>query len=463
MPISQWLLVILGGLVLTGFVFFGLVSLREGEQRAAKRSFWLSAAAVALVITLVLSPLVTQGIALGIASLAFAGVVLAFFLPIGKKDFGNDQPKVRFDERDVIFSRFFYLKEGTPEFETYYRMHPEHKDPDALTRTKPGLNQPGSRFYHPVLAAAVDAGFFLTEEMSNSVDGPVATRQVSLEPEDMTRWIKDLAAYFGALHVGVTRLQPHHVYSHIGRGPGEYSAQVEIDHQFAIAITVEMDHGMIGPNPALQGSMESAHQYVESARVAVQLAASIRQLGYPARAHIDGSYRVICPLVARDAGLGEIGRMGLLMTPSHGPRVRLAVVTTNLPLLVDKRAPDASVLDFCSICKKCADCCPSQSIPFGDREEIDGALRWRIDTDTCFRYWMESGTDCGRCMSVCPYSHPNNPAHNLVRLFVNRSGFARRAVLAMDDFFYGRKPARRKAPTWTMIKTPAKSPIKGEK
>ena len=51
----------------------------------------------------------------------------------------------------------------------------------------------------------------------------------------------------------------------------------------------------------------------------VQLAAAIRDLGYPARAHIDGNYRVIAPLVARDAGLGEIGRMGLLMTPRWVP------------------------------------------------------------------------------------------------------------------------------------------------
>lgn len=67
----------------------------------------------------------------------------------------------------------------------------------------------------------------------------------------------------------------------------------------------------------------------------MQLAEFMRSIGYPARAHIDGSYRVVCPLVARDAGLGEIGRMGLLMTPELGPRVRIAVVTTDLPLVPD--------------------------------------------------------------------------------------------------------------------------------
>jgi len=109
------------------------------------------------------------------------------------------------------------------------------------------------------------------------------------------------------------------------------------------------------------------------------------------------------------------------------------------------------VIDFCRICQKCTETCPGQSIPLGDREEIDGALRWRINADSCFRYWNLIGTDCGRCVAVCPYSHPNNPAHNLVRWAVRHSGLARRAALWMDDAFYGRKPAPRPAPGWVPL------------
>lgn len=101
------------------------------------------------------------------------------------------------------------------------------------------------------------------------------------------------------------------------------------------------------------------------------MATFIRNLGYEARAHIDGNYEVVCPLVARDAGLGELGRMGLLMTPRLGPRVRISVVTTNLPLVTDEPLNDYSVTDFCTICKKCADACPSQAISFAPQEEID--------------------------------------------------------------------------------------------
>jgi epoxyqueuosine reductase QueG len=167
----------------------------------------------------------------------------------------------------------------------------------------------------------------------------------------------------------------------------------------------------------------------------------MRRLGYPARAHIDGNYRVIAPLVARDAGLGEIGRMGLLMTPHLGPRVRLGVVTTEMPLVPDSRGDDASVLDFCNVCRKCATNCPVGAISSGDRIAVDDGLRWAIDSETCYRYWNVIGTDCATCVRVCPYSHPDNAAHNLVRWAAGRSGAARRAALWLDDLFYGRNPS----------------------
>jgi len=86
-------------------------------------------------------------------------------------------------------------------------------------------------------------------------------------------------------------------------------------------------------------------------------------LGYAARAQIVDNYDVLATLVARDAGLGEIGRHSLLITPRLGTRVRLGLVTTDLPLVAHTWRSDASVLDFCAVCKKCADSCPSNSIP----------------------------------------------------------------------------------------------------
>jgi ferredoxin len=93
-----------------------------------------------------------------------------------------------------------------------------------------------------------------------------------------------------------------------------------------------------------------------------------------------------------------------------------------LELVPDERQPNEAVIDFCTICKKCAENCPSKSISFDKREEIDGALRWRINPDTCFSYWNVIGTDCGICMTVCPFSHPDTAPHNILRWGIARSG-----------------------------------------
>ncbi len=159
-----------------------------------------------------------------------------------------------------------------------------------------------------------------------------------------------------------------------------------------------MSKEMLDTAPNAPTISESAMQYLEVGKLAVQLAAFIRNLGYSAKAHIDGNYDVVCPLVAKDAGLGEIGRMGLLMTPNLGPRVRIAVVTTSLELIPSKKEDKNSVIDFCIKCKKCATTCPAQAISFTDRTKINDVLRWQINQESCFTYWTKTGTDCGKCI-----------------------------------------------------------------
>ncbi len=430
-----------------GAILLAWTSYREGARRAV----WIGLGGVLGgllwigVGTVAPSPLI-EGMFWGAVAVLVGGAVW-FFWPVSTEEVGPETPQTRVDERRIPFA-WIRLRPGTPVWEQYYRIYPERKEVEDAIWELPGLLSPRARGAHPLAFAASEASFMLTAAVRHQVEGEVAERQVRLEPEVMTRFVKALARYYGAVDVGVTELRPYHVYSHIGRGTGEYGAPLEPEHRYAIAFTVEMRYEPMQTAPWAWTVMESAHQYVEAAKVALRLAYVIRLLGYPARAHIDGNYRVIAPLVARDAGLGELGRMGLLITPRLGPRVRLGVVTTDLPLVPTPRVPDASVVDMCQHCKKCAVNCPGRAIPMGEREMVDGALRWRIDIDRCFRYWNVIGTDCGRCIAVCPYAHPDTLLHNLVRAAIRRSGTMRRAAAWFDDLLYGRKPPIHPLPSW---------------
>ena len=441
------ILLLLGlGWLLT-FTAFARLSFQEGEPRATRLSL-LGAAlgSVSLILASLLPPDFRLIVLIGLASLTVIGFVL-FLLPIGRVEKGYDIPQKRVDERDIMFART-RLRPGSPEHQAYYARRPENLNSDEKIRALPGLLSPNAQKANALVFAVAKASFQLTEAVHEEVDGAVAPNRAQKSPGENTSFLKELTLYLGVRSVGIAELKPYHVYSHIGRGSGNYGDPINVDHSYAIAFTVEMDHEVMGNAPNAPVVMESAKQYVEAAKIALQLGYFIRSQGYPARAHIDGNYRVIAPLVARDAGLGEIGRMGLLMTPELGPRVRLGVVTTDMPLLQDPRFDGRSMIDLCNICLKCAENCPSRSIPFDDRQEIDGALRWRINPDTCFRYWNVIGTDCGLCMAVCPYSHPDDWGHNAIRWAIQRSGAARRAALRLDDLIYGRKPARHPAPDW---------------
>ncbi len=420
---------------------FSVASLHEGERRAA----WLAAAGSAAIVGISVAAAVAGGIVLQILAVALAALgalaAAALAIPFGSNPDTGGRPSVRVDERTIMFARG-RLAPGSPEFEAYYRAHPEHRSGDDRTRALPGLLSPDATLFEPTAFAAAEASFAFTAALRDAVDGDIAPTRVESGPDERSAVLRDLAIGWGAREVGICRLDPAHVYSHVGRGTGAWGSPIALEHEWAIAFTVEMDHRRVAGAPRAPVIAESARQYAESARVAVQLAAFLRRRGWPARAHIDGNYRVIAPLVARDAGLGEIGRMGLVMTPSLGPRVRLGVVTTTAPLAADPPGDDPTVLDFCTACRKCAEACPVGAIPIGDRESLDGCRRWRLDADACFRYWNLIGTDCAVCMRVCPYSHPDTLIHHPVRWAIRRSVPARRAALWLDDLFYGRRPAR---------------------
>lgn len=449
--VTDLALIVSGILIFVFFIYAAIISLIEKEKKAASNFTIIGVIAPLPYLLTGFSSFSYQPWVSLILLLLLFILLLIYFLPIRfTSDINDVFPGDRIDERDIMFSRR-NLEEDTDNYKEYYTANPDKSEVDKSIKSNPGLLNSSSRNYDPIMSSSADASFHTVEIFSPKVDGSISTNKINSDPHDITRYIKNWVKKLGALDVGTTESQAYHMYSFRGR-KSNYGNKVKRDHKFAIAFTVEMDYDSTRSGPYYPTVMESAEQYLAAGAIAIQLAKFIRQLGFPARAHIDGNYELICPLVAKDAGLGEIGRMGLLMTPKYGPRVRLAVVTTDMPLVVDERSFSPMVIDFCENCKKCAVNCPANAISYSTRENIKGVTRWQINQELCYDFWTKCGTDCGRCLSVCPYSHPNNLLHNIVRFGIRNSTIFSRIAIYLDDVIYGSRPGVKYPPDWMKVR-----------
>ena len=447
MAFLQLIALVIGCLVGLALGLAAWQSRREGDGRAAgwflRLAPWLAAPwLVAGLAPTAWAPALAVGLLIASSAALFV-LLLPFGNPLSAPD---PVGSTRLDERDTMFSRA-ELEPGSERFGAHYQRRPEQRAVDDGWRAAPGLLAARAHLHHAVHFAAAEASFETVAALQPLVDGAVAPECVSLDPVAASSFLTGWARKLGACDARITGLESHHLYSTSGRGD-RHGQPVELDHQWALVFTVEMNKDSLDHAPAAPVVMESSQQYLAAGVIAVQLASLIRRLGWRARAHIDGNYLLCCPLVARDAGLGEIGRMGLLMTPTLGPRVRLAVVTCDLPLVADPRRADPTVADFCDLCEKCADICPSGAVPRGRRDDVDGLRRWQIDQAACFGFWCETGTDCARCIQGCPFSHPDTWLHRPIRWLIRRSRPARWLALRADDLLYGRRPHSRPVAGW---------------
>ncbi len=228
-------------------------------------------------------------------------------------------------------------------------------------------------------------------------DGAVNSTRVEVsDPAEMTRQIKAKAVELGASMVGVCRLQPHMI------DLGE-----DVPHESVIAACVAEDYEkvMLGADAVEEEAMRT---YVRCTEISNELAAQIRAMGYPARAHHNGGSEVQAIPIFYQVGFGELGRHGSLINEKYGASFRPGFVTTDLPLVEDQPR-EFGVQDFCMNCNVCQLNCPGDAIP-QDHVMTHGIKRWLIDLEKCYPYSRLRDEYCHLCVDVCPYnvkSHPN--------------------------------------------------------
>jgi reductive dehalogenase len=447
-------------LLLAAAGLFTWESYREKEPRAPFVGLCVCGLLAALGVAGALLPAARPGIGAFLGLVVFFGLLL--LIP------GATNPKAlkggvgyavgeiaRFDERDLVFARNRSLPPGSEVYRRYYEEHPEREAPDAARRGKGGVvGRVGAidDGYRPNVAM-IGACFDMPPVFGPLAEAapPAGSTPTKIDPGRAATIVKGLARRIGADLVGICRVNPAWAYSRRGEifygNWAEWGREIPAPLPYAVVVATEMDHGNVGAGPHTPALFESAFNYGKGAFVTTILARWFAGMGYRAAAQHSRHYDLNLVPLAIDAGLGEIGRFGYLISEGFGPRVRLFAVTTDMALQTD--APvDLGVEGFCRRCRKCADACPSRSIPAGEKRVVNGIEKWTLNAESCFDYWAKVGTDCSVCMGVCPFSRPNRGIHRLARRTIRRSHLARSGFPGIDNFLYGKRWKPRPVDEW---------------
>lgn len=104
--------------------------------------------------------------------------------------------------------------------------------------------------------------------------------------------------------------------------------------------------------------------------------------------------------------------MGLLITKTSGPRVRLGAVTTDAPLQNDT-VKQFSITSYCENCKACAELCPAKAVS----PVFDPDYR-QVNPEACYQVLRELHTDCGVCVAACPFGEQHYSSEDLLKTYM---------------------------------------------
>lgn len=240
----------------------------------------------------------------------------------------------------------------------------------------------------------------LEEGQYPRLEGPVSEEKVHFgSPEEAARTIEEFAIAAGADMIGFTEVTDEIIFK-----------GATVNGKYAISIGFQMNIEAISKAPGPPTGIEALRAYWRLGSIILKVSQFIRSMGYQAQGHqvrtfIKDPPTVLNSLAAVNAGLGEVGRLGLLITRRFGPRVRLGTITTELELPDNGERP-FGVDEFCSHCTICADECVGEAIPM-EKSLERGHMKYTIDPYKCLTEFAKYD-GCGVCISVCPFNRPEN-------------------------------------------------------
>jgi epoxyqueuosine reductase len=208
-------------------------------------------------------------------------------------------------------------------------------------------------------------------------------------PEELTRLARREAERLGLSAIGFAPYDPRYTLEEFA---GTH------DTGSVIVCVLEQDFAATQTAPSARAERSAFVAYGELLDRAARLAEFLKRLGVDAYAH-NPAGETISIYYGVQAGLGQMGLNGQLLTPQAGSRARLSIITTDAQF--DEGAPtDFGIHAICDRCQACVRRCPVGAIP-RQRRPYRGVTKAKIKAERCFPVTAQA-EGCAVCMKVCP-------------------------------------------------------------
>ncbi|MFV0430921.1 MAG: tRNA epoxyqueuosine(34) reductase QueG [Alphaproteobacteria bacterium] len=142
--------------------------------------------------------------------------------------------------------------------------------------------------------------------------------------------------------------------------------------------------------------------------------------------------------LAAEAGLGWIGKHGLLVSPKFGSKLILGVILTDLNIEKSPKIPNQ-----CGRCERCQKACPTNALDIAYQLNIPHCISYlTIEhkgeiAEELHPFIGKHIFGCDECISACPYNRgapPCQSSMNLPRIELDKIYLDDIAVLNEEDF-----------------------------
>jgi ferredoxin len=215
-----------------------------------------------------------------------------------------------------------------------------------------------------------------------------APRTGNIHPDELTGMVRAEARRIGLSRIGIAANDPRYTFE---TTDAEQLPTV-------IVCLLEQDWELTQKIPSDEAEQAAFFGYAEGMSRSAALAGFLKDLGYraaPQGLTGDG----IAIHYAIEAGLGQLGINGQLLTPEAGSRCRILMLTTDATLTFD-RPVDYGLHGVCDECQACVRNCPVGAIPKA-RRPFRGVVKSKLNTARCLPV-VAQAEGCAVCMKVCP-------------------------------------------------------------